>query len=134
MPPLVIAWRADAAEESGSVHASLRERFERDDPGVRSAMSDLAGLARRARDALIAGDPVQFARCVDGSFDARAQMMTLDPRHVSMIERARDCGASANYAGSGGAIVAVCRDESHQHDVAQYLRAAGCGTVSPSPA
>jgi glucuronokinase len=132
IPPLVIAWRADTAEESGPVHGSLRERFERDEPGVRSAMSELAELARTARTALIAGDRVQFARCLDGSFDARTRMMTLDPRHVSMIERARACGASANYTGSGGAIVAVCRDESHQDEVARSLGAAGCGTVSPS--
>jgi shikimate kinase len=49
-------------------------------------------------------------------------MLELDPRCVEMIETARAAGACANYTGSGGAIVAVCRDEQHRAEVRQALR------------
>ena len=73
-------------------------------------MSELASAARAARDALLAGDHRALARSLDASFEARARMLELDPRHVEMIHTARACGAGANYAGSGGSIVCACRD------------------------
>ncbi|MDQ6776451.1 MAG: GHMP kinase, partial [Actinomycetota bacterium] len=114
LPPLFIAWNAQAAGDSGVTHGDLRARFDNGDPPVLAAMSELAELARAARSALLAGDVKAFARCVDGSFDARRRMLTLDKRHVAMIELARELGASANYTGSGGAIVGCCRDEAER--------------------
>jgi glucuronokinase len=129
LPPLVVAWRGDTSADSGIVHGDLRSRFDAGEEVVRNAMTRLAELAREARAALLAGDRGAFATAVDRSFDARAQMMELDARHVAMIERARACGASANYTGSGGAIAAVCRDESHRAEVTAALREIGCGTA-----
>jgi hypothetical protein len=63
---------------------------------------------------------------VDATFDARRRMLPLDPRHVEMVEVARESGAAANYTGSGGAIVAVCDDPAHRERVAAHLRAVGC--------
>jgi glucuronokinase len=134
LPPLVVAWRSEAAEESGVVHDDLRARFARGDPAVRRAMSSLARCAREARAALRARDVSAFARSVDASFDARRRMLPLAPRHVEMIEIARGQGASANYTGSGGAIVAVCNDERHRETVALALEQAGCGTACVNPA
>ena len=42
LPPLVIAWREDAAADSGSVHDGLRARFGRGDTTVAEAMRALA--------------------------------------------------------------------------------------------
>ncbi len=134
LPPLVIAWRRDAGEDSGTVHGDLRERFEAGDRTVLRSMSELAGLARASREALRAGDREGLARCVDQSFDARARMMTLNPTHVEMIERVRAHRASANYTGSGGAIIAVCRDIEHQAAVVGGLRASGCLAIAPAVA
>jgi glucuronokinase len=129
LPPLLVAWRADAGQDSGGVHSPLRERFERGEPAVLAAMSKTARSAWRARDALLAGDLEELGRCVDASFDARRAMMALHPSHVEMVELARACGASANYTGSGGAIVAVCRDQQHRRAVGERLAGAGCGTT-----
>lgn len=126
LPPLVIAWRAHAAEHSGRVHGDLQARFALAEPRVRDGMAELAALARAAKAALLIGDRDEFSRCVDGSFDARARMLALDPDHVEMVETARRAGAGANYTGSGGAIVCVCRDQAHRMAVAGALKAAGC--------
>jgi glucuronokinase len=132
LPPLVIAWRTDAAAHSSETHARLRARHKCGDPPVRAAMASLADAARGARDALADGDYDSFGLSVDRTYDLRRELMQLDPRCVEMIEAARRCHASANYTGSGGAIVAVCRDRAHADGVADVLGAAGCA-VSQYP-
>jgi glucuronokinase len=127
LPPLLIAWREDSGEHSGVVHGDLRARFDAGDGGVRAELASLARGAHQARAALLAGDHARFGRCVDDSFDARRRMLALDPEHVEMIECARACGACANYTGSGGAIVAACRDDTHRERVAAALDALACG-------
>jgi galactokinase/mevalonate kinase-like predicted kinase len=130
LPPVVVAWREDTSAHSGIVHGDLRSRFDAGEEAVRDAMIRLAELAREARSALIRRDHAAFGACVDASFDARREMIDLDARHVAMVERARACGAGANYTGSGGAIAAVCRDQSHRAEVTGALRELGCGTVA----
>ncbi len=131
LPPLIVAWLAHTAATSGPLHDSLRQRFDAGEPAVTSALDELAGCAREARRALLAGDHAAFADCVDGSFDARRRMLPLDSHHVAMIETARSHGACANYTGSGGAVVAVCGDEDHRRTVRTELQRAGCETIEP---
>ncbi len=141
LPPLVVGWRADTGAESGPVHSDLRERYRRGDTTVVGALATAAAAAHEARAALLARDHDHFRVCVDATFDARQRMMSLDPRHVEMVSVARAAGAAANNTGSGGAIVAVCRDDRHREVVAERLAAAGCGvamvqgaaTVPPNP-
>ena len=126
LPPLIVAWRDAAAGESGAVHDELRTRAS---TGSAEPLTRLAELARQARRALDARDLTGFARCVDESFDARRELMALDPRHLEMITAARSCGASANYTGSGGAIVAVCEHDGRAA-VEGALQAIGCRTIA----
>jgi glucuronokinase len=130
LPPLYLAWRIDAAETSHAVHGGLRERAT--EPGVRRAMALLAEHARAARDALLAGDHASFAAALDGSFDERDALLDLDPRHVAMVRAARGAGASANYAGSGGAIVGTLPPAGLE-PVARALRPIGCDVIEPRP-
>jgi glucuronokinase len=132
LPPMLIAWRPDTAKDSGAVHAPLRDRFERGEPVVVEAMTELARHAHEARAALVSVDAAQLARCVDGSFDARRRILALDPRHVDMVECARACGASANYTGSGGAIVCLCGDERRRGTAKTALENLGADTLIPT--
>ena len=132
LPPLVIAWHASTAAESGTVHGDLRDRHVRGEPAVLAAVDALADSARSARTALLDGDHTAFARAVDATFDARRRLLPLDSRHVIMVESARGHGAAANYTGSGGAIVAVCRDGEHQTEVMDALSRIGCAVITVS--
>jgi glucuronokinase len=129
LPDLYLAWRSDAAETSHAVHGGLRERA--DEPAVRVGMGRLAGHARAARDALLSGDRGAFAQAIDASFDERAALLELDKRHVAMVRAARAAGASANYAGSGGAIVGTLPSTGLE-PVASVLRAVGCQVIALS--
>jgi glucuronokinase len=133
LPALVVAWREDAAANSSSVHEDLRERHREGDAEVRAGIEQLAGAARGAREALLTGDRERFGACVDRTFDARARMLELDPRCVEMVMAARSEGAAANYTGSGGAIVAVCRDSPHAAEVARAVERTGCATAQLQP-
>jgi glucuronokinase len=128
LPPLYLAWRADAAQTSHAVHGGLRERA--GEAALRVAMARLAGHARTARDALLAGDAPAFAGAVDASYDERAALIDLDPRHVAMVHAARGTGASANYAGSGGAIVGTL-PPAGPAGLEAALRALGCEVMAP---
>jgi glucuronokinase len=132
LPPLFVAWDLGAAGHSGDTHAELRARFHGGDPVVVTAMSELAELARAARSALLAGEHDTFAHCLDASLDARARMIRLDQRHLAMIELARVQGASANYTGSGGAIVGCCQDSEHRDHVLTAFAASGRRAIAPA--
>jgi glucuronokinase len=123
LPPLLVCWRLDAASDSGPIHSDLRGRFAGGDRFVRDGLAAAAAAARDARHALLACDGDAFAAAVDATFDARRRMMALDPSLVEMVRLARGAGAAANYTGSGGAIVAACRDGDHRLEVAAALRA-----------
>src|SRR4051794_29220344 len=75
LPPLYVAWHPEAASPSGAIHAELRAR-ERE---VRPVMDELAALAARARDALLAGDAAAFAARGDGSLAPPAPVLPLPP-------------------------------------------------------
>jgi glucuronokinase len=128
LPPLYLAWRTDAAQTSHAVHGGLRERAS--EAAVRAAMGRLADHARAGRDALHAGDDAAFAAAVDGSYDERPALIDLDPRHVAMVDAARGAGASANYAGSGGAIVGTL-PPAGAPPLKTALRALGCDVIAP---
>ena len=129
LPPLLIAWRPEAAGHSGQIHSSLHARHRDGEPLVHETMDALAQAARDARDALRGGDLERFCGCVDRTFDLRRRVVELDPLCVEMVEAARNCGASANYTGSGGAIVAACSDPDALDAVAVALDGIGCGVI-----
>ncbi len=103
--PMYLAFSADAAEPSGHSHRSLQSR--RDDPDVRQFMEALAECAREAAIAATAGDVHRLKDSIDTTFDLRQEVMDIAPTHAAMVAAAQKLGASANFAGSGGAIIGV---------------------------
>ena len=131
LPPLYVAWREDAGKPSGRFHRGLRARFDRGEPAVVDAMAELGDVARLGADALQTGDHELLAELVDRTFDLRAAIADLDRRHVRMIELARAAGASANYAGSGGAIAGTLPHPDAFGEVEAALASAGCAVIRP---
>jgi glucuronokinase len=130
LPPLFVAWQRVPSTSSHHYHVHLRRRHAEGDPDVLQALGRLAGVAGAARYALVARDHATFARCLDASFELRRRLGPLDPDHVALIECAREHGASANYAGSGGAIVGTLPAD--PDPLRQALAAQGCGMLAPA--
>lgn len=110
LPLIYVAFDTGASKTSGSVHGPLRSRVEEDER-LRTIMAEIASLVPLARQALLAGDHAGLHRLLDQNFDLRQQLYTIRPSHLAMVEAARSVGASAKFAGSGGAIVGTCPDE-----------------------
>jgi glucuronokinase len=134
LPPLVVAYDRNAASHSGAVHDAVWRRFEAGSREVGRTMAEIAGLAREARAALRARDHARLGELMDRNFDLRRHLYDLDPRHMAMIDTARALGASANYAGSGGAIVALAPAERSLDELRGGLEAAGCAVIAPKVA
>jgi glucuronokinase len=131
LPPMYLAWCTDASEHSGVVHDDLRGRFDRGDSAVIGAMQRLAGHAAQAHAGVMAADASMLGAAIDASFDERAAILELDPRHVAMVSAARAVGASANYAGSGGAIIGTLPHPEAFADLEDALGAVGATAIRP---
>lgn len=131
LPPLYIAYRTDLSEISGVFHSNLRARWEGGDSAVVDAMKRVAGLAQEGRAAILHRDDRRLGELIDENFDVRASICTLDPRNVEMVMRARDIGASAHYAGSGGSILGVYAGAPMLARLADALSTIGCRVITP---
>ncbi len=131
LPPLYLAYDPRIAEPTEVIHNDLRGRYRRGEPAVLQAMQRFAELAEAGRSALLARDGAEFSRLMDANFDLRRSILRLAPDHVQMVEKARGCGVSAKFAGSGGAIVGVCPDETTFDRLKQTMREIGCVVIRP---
>jgi glucuronokinase len=126
LPPLFVAWLAEAGTDSGVTHRGAHERFDAGDTEVVDTMAAIGRLAERALTPLTLGDSAGLGVLLDENFDLRSRIYDLDPRHVELVETARRLGAPANYTGSGGAIVGLHRDEDHLAELREAFEGLGC--------
>ena len=95
------------------------------------AMATWASYAERGREALLAGDRATLHKLIDANFDLRTKLYQIGEGNLEMIERARRCGASANFAGSGGAIVGLYEGEEMFARLVAALAPAGIAVIKP---
>jgi glucuronokinase len=131
LPPLYLAFKGDVSEPTEVFHNDIRARYDRGEEKVVTAMRKFADIARRGREALVAGDHAQLSRLMDENFDTRASIYQLPKGQIEMIQVARSVGASAKFAGSGGAILGAYRDEAMFREVQAALGGIGCVVVKP---
>ncbi len=131
LPPLYLAYHDALSEPTEVFHNNIRERFNQGDRQVVSAMHRFAELARQAREALRAGDHARLAALMNENFDTRRGIYRLPAWQVEMVEAARACGASATFAGSGGAIIGTYPDEEVLAAVRRRLSVLGSRTIIP---
>ncbi len=131
MPKLYIAYDPNRAEESGRAHKKVKKLFQQQNRDVVAAMSEFADIAQKGRDALVAGNLSAIPALVNANFDLRDRIFNVADENRRMVLEARKCGASAKFAGSGGAIVGTYEDEAQFAALAETLGAIGCRTVKP---
>jgi glucuronokinase len=132
LPPLYLAYNPNASEPTEVFHNRIRERFNMGEPAVVTAMGKFAALAAHGREAILARDHDRLARLMNENFDTRRSIYRLPEDQVRMVEAARSAGASAKFAGSGGAIVGTYRDEEMFARVTAALGAIGCTVLKPT--
>ena len=131
LPPLFIAYRTDLAEGTEVFHNNIRARWEVGDQVVHEAMKYWAGLTLQVRDLLQRGDKQQLAPLINAGFDKRRAIYQIGKGNIRMVEAARACGASAQFTGSGGAIVGTYTDNAMFAALQQKLEPLGIKLLKP---
>ncbi len=111
LPPLYIAYRDDLSQGTEIYHNDLKVRWQRGDPDVCEAMQYWADLTESFREALANGNRGDLGRLINANFDKRASLYDVGDGNRQMVETARRVGASAKFAGSGGAVVGTYEDD-----------------------
>ena len=131
LPNMYVAYRQTLSEGTEIFHNNIRERWRLQDPEIVNAMATWASYAERGRDALLARRYDEFARLIDANFDLRAQTYHIGEGNLEMIRLARAAGATANFAGSGGAICGTYEDEVMFERLRQSLAAVDVAVIKP---
>jgi glucuronokinase len=131
MPNVYVAYRTSLSEGTEVFHGNLGERWRRGDPQVVEAMTTWAGYAAEGRECLLRRDYQRLDELIDTNFDLRARIYRIDRGNLEMVHAARKAGASANFAGSGGAIVGTYTDDAMFARLTDYMKAIGVAVVKP---
>jgi glucuronokinase len=131
LPPVYVAYHDALSEPTEVFHNDIRGRFDRGDSTVIAAMQAFAAIAERGRAALLARDREALDTLVNRNFDTRRRIYQLPAWQVEMVETARACGASAKFAGSGGAIVGFYTDDAMFERLTTALSSLQCRVLKP---
>jgi glucuronokinase len=131
LPNVYLAYRTTLSEGTEVFHNNVRERWRQGDPDVVGAMKTWASYAEQGRAALIARDYDSLNWLINANFDLRAKLYGISSGNMEMILAARSAGATANFAGSGGAITGAYRDEAMYRAIEEKMRPLGIAVVKP---
>jgi glucuronokinase len=131
LPPLYVAYDPSRAEVSDIPHRNLRDLYNRGDATVVGAMQKFRDLTDRGRAALMKGDWDALHDVTNANYDLRRTIMNIAPENHRMVEVARSTGASAKFAGSGGAICGVYRDGRQYQKLVDALSEIRCSALRP---
>lgn len=131
LPPLYIAYHNALSEPTEAFHNDIRGRYDCGESLVVNAMQHFAGLTIGGRDALLHQNAAKLSALINENFDTRRSIYRLPFWQVKMVETARNCGASAKFAGSGGAIIGVYRDEAMFNEIRDRMAEISSITIKP---
>ncbi|MFB3778072.1 MAG: mevalonate kinase [Bryobacteraceae bacterium] len=131
LPHLYVAYRTSLSEGTEVFHSNVRERWRAGEPQVVEAMRTWADYADQGRDALLRRDYSALDKLIDANFDLRARIYEISEGNLRMIRAARQVGASANFAGSGGAIVGAYRDDAMFDALVSAMRPLDVAVIKP---
>lgn len=120
---LYVAYDLSASKESGAVHGRLAKKVQQD-AALLPIMSQIASLAPLAKEALERRDFAALHSLINRNFDLRMELYEIPPRLKAMVDVARSTGASAKFAGSGGAIVGTYESEAAWENLRLALESA----------
>ncbi len=128
---IYVAFSSAAGEPTEVIHQNIKQRFEEGDPEITAAMETFASFAESGKLAIQNRDMLRLSELIDQNFDMRAKICQLNPIHRKMVDTARQCGVSAKFCGSGGAIVGIYPDQNARESLTEKLKAIGCQLIIP---
>lgn len=134
-PPIVpnfyIAYSEELSEGAEMVHNIMRQRYNAGDPQVHKVMQQIGELSTQFRNSLFVGDLPTMNSLINRNFDLRASIYQISKGNLELINCTRNVGASAKFAGSGGAIVGIYADENMYHHLEAKLKKIRAHLIKP---
>jgi glucuronokinase len=128
---MYLAYRTALSEGTEVFHSNIKERWQRGDPEIIDAMQTWASYAERGRAALLNRNYDELSELINANFDLRARLYQISEGNLEMIHLARSTGASANFAGSGGAITGVYTGEEMFQQLVAVMKPHKIAVVKP---
>jgi glucuronokinase len=131
LPNVYVAFTNKLSEGTEVFHNDIRGRWNRGERDVVSAMYQWANLAQRVRDMILDGRGREIGPLLNENFDLRRRLYKISQGNLDMVETARDCGASAKFTGSGGAIVGTYEDDAMFERLSAALKPQQVTVIKP---
>lgn len=131
LPNLYLAYRTSLSEGTEVFHNNVRDRWNHGEKPVVDAMYRWAAIASEGRDAILGGDIDKLNLLINENFDLRLSLYQIDRGNLEMIEASRSVGASSHFAGSGGAISGLYRDEAMFERLVEVMKPYGVAVIKP---
>ena len=111
LPNLFLAYKPELGKVSGQVLNNIKAGYEKGDKFVVDTLNRIAEIAETGKKALLQRDFNTLHDLMNENFDLRSKIMKISDSNFQLIRTARQCGASAKFAGSGGSIIGMYTDE-----------------------
>ncbi len=131
LPNVYLAYRTSLSEGTEVFHSDLKSRWLRGDPEVVEAMRTWAGYAEEGRECLLRRDYRRLNELINANFDLRTRLYDVGKGNLEMVQAARAVGATAKFAGSGGAIVGTYEDDAMFERLTGALAPLGVAVIRP---
>ncbi len=131
LPKFYLAYKTDLSKVSGAMFNNLKERYNNGDELVLNTINELANVAERGKDALLNRDYATLNQLIDYNFDLRCKIMNISESNMEFVRIARNCGASAKFSGSGGAIIGMYPDDETLSKLVVNLKKINARVIKP---
>ena len=131
LPQLYIAYKTDLGKVSGKVLNDIKSKYDKGDEHVVDTLKKIAALADEGKDALQSGDFETLGQLINQNFDYRCTIMNISPENMQLVQTARNCGASASFSGSGGAIIGIYHDDDMLNRLVYELKRINARVIKP---
>jgi len=131
LPKLYLAYKTELSKVSGTVHNTLKSRYDKGDQQVISILDRIASIAEEGRTAIRKMDYAQLNKLINENFDCRRKIMDISSSNLKMVKTVRMCGASAKFSGSGGAIIGMYQDDEMLSKLVVNLKKINARVIKP---
>lgn len=131
LPQLYIAYKIDLGKVSGKVLNDIKSKYDRGDTQVIDILENIAALAVEGRGALQNKDYETLGKLINQNFDYRCMIMNISAENMQLVQTARNCGASASFSGSGGAIIGIYEDDEMLNRLVYALKSINARVIKP---
>lgn len=128
---LYVAYNAELGKISGTVLNDIHSKYSQGDKFVINTLNDIASLAETGREAIKEKNYDLLNELINKNFDYRKQIMNISDRNIQLVQTARSCGASAKFAGSGGSIIGLYKNDEMLTELINEMKKINARVIKP---